>query len=303
MTEINNNSSGFRRKIHGLKFFEFKKPVAFDLTFDEKDFFTSSDKQKQTLYLGRYTKEQIKQMLTDLKILNKLSNEKEFGELIIDVEIIEGTEHILRIFYQKKNKENLLVYLKLREGLFSFRNEFASDKPLEILNLLMVDWLNIQDPREKVKPSALFPGQEYPGLRMLRDMHEFIVILAKDLVREGVMATPEFFHVGLLYMEKMKFYDPYMQGQMLAIIRDFKKQNLHKVAWAVHTECVKNVNTNKYYLWEPSEMIEPLFPHIKEYYNSKQYSKCVEESFNSYKFKIDNSKLKTVMANLMEYED
>lgn len=96
------------------------------------------------------------------------------------------------------------------------------DAALPVLpKVLFVHWLTLRHPRGAFAAARpRLPGQEVPGLGMAREAGELLARIAERLGLVGVALRPAWFHVAFAARYRMRFVDPALQGQFLALVRD-----------------------------------------------------------------------------------
>lgn len=252
-----------------------------------------------SLFLGNYTPEDLYSLFSRFGILEGL-HKAGFTYITIHTESVEDTEHILRIV-SGDNPDLVLVYLKIREGEISFPfSQKDPDASITTLSLLIVDWLTLQNPLSHIKKEHLLPGQEYSGLNLLSNMHQFILEMGQSLEKDAIMNIPEYYHVAVYYSSKFYFINPEEQAKLLAIKEQTQSLDLRKISWAIHTECLLNKKNKEVEIWDPSEMLEPLSTLAKNYFGGEEYRKSVKQYQKALKFKVDTKKLKQKIKALSQ---
>jgi hypothetical protein len=70
----------------------------------------------------------------------------------------------------------------------------------EHVDLVVVDWLQMQNPRRGFDPARpRLPGQQFPGTGLGRDVAQLLVLLCRRTNRDGLLVVPERFHLAELY--------------------------------------------------------------------------------------------------------
>jgi hypothetical protein len=224
-----------------------------------------------------------------------------FHELHIRIDAQDILEHRLYVYYDREDPDHLLIELRLREGYFDQKKETIQGHRLERLDLLMIDWLCLQNPtRDFSLERPRLPGQKYPGLGLLRKIVNVLLHFSKDFEKEGLLNTPEYYHVAALYSQLFSFFDPIVQGKFLAIIRDMEQEDLLKVIYAIPNDCLIEVNTGRIEKWAPGEQILPISSRLKEYFASPIYETMVNEAYHSHAYRIDWDRFKRSHSTLVD---
>jgi hypothetical protein len=255
--------------------------------------FTSADlldqltgKKGSTLWLGRYTEEDVLHLLDKFGILSALK-EKGFNDLIIAIEPVEPFVQALKIFFSEKSADHLLAEFRLREMLFSHRIQIV-DAPLK---MLAIEWLMLQNPLAQFTPERpRLPGQRHPGLGQGRRVVNLLVHLAEQHHLAGILNFPEYFHNACLYLEYFHFCDPRLEGIVQALRRDIRDLSLAELSWAVYLGCVIDAKSGKTFEWQAEALVLPLDERIQKYFTSAEYQQLVNETLGSSSFILDQQR-------------
>jgi len=265
-----------------------KKPKIQSLLIEEKDILGNLSGDKGTsLFLGKYALKEVKAVLEKRNFLND-ARKRNLWPLDFLMDSSEFPLQKFQIFYSKKKPENLIVDLKIREGLFRPK-ERTTDFPFEKYRFLILDWFTLQNPLKKSpEHSLLLPGQKYPGLSLGKKVVDVFVYLARLFKLDGVLAFPAYFHNAILFSRCFTFINPEKQGEIHAIRKSFRDVYFKQLAWIVHLNCLKEKG-NKIYEWKAEEQLYPLNKILKNYFDSKEYKEKVDSSMkqNLKKYFID----------------
>ena len=158
-------------------------------------------------FLGLYSAEGGHMALERYGFL-QLLRDKGFENLLLSTDTSDSSRHTLRIHFDQRDLEHLLV-----EMVLGF-------KPLRLpdgtaCRMLSVEWLLLQDPRKDfASDRAPLPDQRYPGLGLFRWQAELLRLMATRLDCDGLLNNPQQFHNGVLYGRAMSFVDPVDEGDV-----------------------------------------------------------------------------------------
>ena len=82
------------------------------------------------------------------------------------------------------------------------RRDRASVPDMEVL---YVEWLLLQDPRAEFGERPRLPGQEYPGLGLLREMVALLVVVCEQLGMDGILFVPAHYYMAALGRRHLRF--------------------------------------------------------------------------------------------------
>ena len=243
-------------------------------------------KEGTSLFLGKYSTNEVVAILRKRNFFKEAKKRKLWP---LDFELDSSEFPPLQrfqIFYRKKNPQNLIVDLKIREGKFRLKNKLALDFLLPDYDFLILEWLTLQNPLQSfsLKKSPL-PGQNHPGLSLGRKVLDIFAYLARITKKDGLLAFPAYFHNALLFSRYFFFINPEKQGEAQAVREFFPDISFKNLAWIVHLNCLRK--NSKVYEWKAEEQVNPLSKTLKAYFGSKAYKEKVKESQKNLSFSID----------------
>ena len=257
------------------------------LISEEEIFSQLTEKKGPLLFLGRYTLEEVIAVLKKRNLI-RYAEERKLAPLIYDLDSKDYPTQRFKIFFKKKEPDFLLVDLKIREGKVKIEKSFSFFPFIKEYDFLIIEWLTLQNPLAKFtleKPRL--PGQIFPGLGLLKKAFDIFIYLARLMKKDGVLVYPWYFHNALIYSDYLYFFNPYKQGEVLAIKRNFPNMDLHELAWMVYLGCLRYEKSKKIYEWFAEEQIFPLKKELKKYFGSKNYNKIVNRVKKKLCFYVD----------------
>ncbi len=301
-----------RKKVQKLVWLEFiahdRSPlINLDITPEELQLELA--KIPTPLFLGRYSKDEIRTKLEKCGILPEL-RKRGFDPLILEVDTDGLIEHRILIHTGEAKYDKILLELRLREGIFKIRETLSKISPgllnffsQETISMLWIDWLLLQNPFAQFSSRRPpLPEQRYPGLGILHLVVPFIGEMAMETRKKAVLDIPEHFHGAFFYSRWMRFFNPEMEGKLKAILRDLKDYPLALISWANQLGALYNRSAERYEDWKPGEQIYPLDASLERYFSSSFYQELVEKAYQENHYHLDLSRLKEKMKNLSEEE-
>jgi len=239
------------------------------------------------LFLGRYTKEKVVELLTKAGIIDVI-NKKGYTDILFTIHRDDAFTSRLFVNFDRPAKETRLIELILKETSFRPKKIFVDGFDLESLTILMIEWLALQDPKRGFSQERpRLPGQVYPGLGVLRKIQDFLYKLASVSGKDAIMDIPEYYHSAFIYSHVYSFYSPSESGRLQAMVRDLDNFPLADVSYAVSFGCLLNENTGKYEQWKPSEQIYPISDKLIEYVNHSEYNKIKDKTESMLRYSLD----------------
>jgi hypothetical protein len=286
----------YRRVYQHLTNFELQRSTEADKLISANDILSDlKDKCRPHLFLNFYSEDGIKTALEQYGIFKDL-NKRGFHDFIIKINARDPYRHTLKAFFEKEDNDHLLGELIVRKKFFTSRPIFPSDIAGQKFSMIVIEWLTLQDPTAKfTSKRPPLPGQIHPGLRMGRQIVGIFVNMSLRLKTDGLLNIPEHYHNAVFYSKHFKYFNPYTEGQFLAMQRDFRMTGLFKAAWAIELNCVFEKNTGKDWKWFLDEQVLFVSKKLEKYFQSIEYIERVDETKNSHEFEIDEDKFNRLM--------
>ncbi len=163
---------------------------------------------------------------------------------------------------------HLLVELVLRRAVAPAPAEMS---PPGSLDLLSIEWMLLQDPTVSfTEARPRFPGQEHPGLGLVREIMELLFQACRRLKLDGLSVRPAHYHVAVLAAGYSWFLDPHTQGRFEALQSALAQLPL---AQASHRVTNKDVCLagGAVFEWKPDLMVSPVSERLSQYLRSDAY--------------------------------
>ncbi len=256
------------------------------LVAEEGLFSELGERRGTSLFLGRYTLSEVFAVLGKNNFF-KEARRRGLWPLEFDLDSSAFPLQRFQIFYQTKRPENVIVDLKIREGIYSPKVDFVPGFPIPDFRCLVFEWLTLQNPLEgfSEKRGAL-PGQIHPGLGMSKKIMDVFFYLGRLTRKDSLLAFPAFYHNAVLFSRYFHFLNPVKEGEVQSIRRTFSHVPIKQLAWAVHLNCLCTAGGG-IYEWKAEEQVSPLTRPLKEYFESRSYKEKFKYSLKNYTFSID----------------
>ena len=171
---------------------------------EEEDIFSGLiDKTGSSLFLGKYTQNEVKAILAK-KGFYKEAKKKGLWPLILHIAPTERPPvQRFQIFYKSSDPSNMLVDLKIKDGVFFPEDRTALNVPGDGFRFLIMEWLTMQNPLKSFSAGRKpLPGQTHPGLGIGRKAIDLFVYLAQVNRNDGVLAFPAYLHNALIFSSR-----------------------------------------------------------------------------------------------------
>lgn len=252
-----------------------------------------TDDKRSTLWLGRYSENEVLHLLEQFNILPALKAKGCTHPLII-IEPLAAFDQALKIFNAAATAENLFAEFRLREVSFSHPNVIAGAP----LPMLKIEWLMLQNPAAAFSAERPpMPGQRRPGLGLGKRALQLLVHLAQQNHLGGVLNFPQFFHNAFLYLDYFWYCNPKLKGVVLALRRDLLSLSLAELSWAIYLGCVIEAHTGKTYEWQADALVLPLEEKIKQCFSPPEYEQVVYQTMANSEFVLNRKKFEKLFLD------
>jgi len=214
-------------------------------------------------------------------------------DLRLDIDTSDPHIHRLFVYSGEISAENKICELVLKQGPLHFEKELLPTFPSRNPNVLQVEWLLLQNPRQTFAPERPpLPGQVHPGLGLGDRLMEILIIMTRRVRLEGIVNNPRYFHTAFMFSKEFVFTNPLNQALMYAISKNLlSRYSFWIVAWAAHFNCIINKKDDKPLDWTAGDLILPIAKDLIKYFRGREYQQEVTRLTKQFNFEIDRDKL------------
>ena len=228
---------------------------------------------RSTRFLGYFSAHGIELLLERCGILDQL-RVRGFAHPTVALDLGNGIGHTLRIFAEPDRAE-LLVELRVSR----------SSRLIPQMTVLVVEWLLLQNPRADFGPYRRpLPGQKHPGLRMLKDVFGWLVMVAEILAVDGIYFAPSSYHVAAQSRHVVRFLQPEHEAAFRALERLFEGRPLAEASRSVAEGRVLDEVAGEPYRWPACPMVLPVSDRLAEQVSCDDYEARVEQEMQGLRF-------------------
>jgi acetoin utilization deacetylase AcuC-like enzyme len=224
-----------------------------DWGLTEKDLFARvPGAAPSTRVLGVYSKYAIEVSLQDVGLFEEVRR-RGYRNPVVDIGFGSGLGETIRLF---GDAERTALLMELRVG----RNK----RVVPGLEVLYIEWLLLQNPRAEFSPlQQRLPGQEHPGLGLLRHVVAWLVVLCERLKLDGLVSAPARYHMAVLGRRHLRFLDPGAQARFEALYDVLAGMPLPAAERALAEGKVIDAATGTPIAWEPAVQVFPVSERMK----------------------------------------
>lgn len=222
---------------------------------------------KQTRFLDYFSRVGIELVLERFGILSQIRS-RGFRQPSIQLELDHPLGQTLRIFGDSE-RHDLLVELRLAR----------SRRTAPGFEVLVIEWLLLQNPRESFSEQRRqLPGQQHPGLGLLREIFGFLVVLCETIGLDGVVFSPSHLHVAAVSHPHARFLNPEREALLRGLEELFVGVALDQASRTVEAGGVIDRIGNRPILWEGGGMVVPASTAMRAAVGSESYEEAVAEA-------------------------
>jgi acetoin utilization deacetylase AcuC-like enzyme len=155
------------------------------------------------------------------------------------------------------------------------------------LALLRIEWLLLQNPREAFTPARpRLPGQEHPGLGMLRDVIALLIVACERLQLDGVLWVPAHYHTAAQGRRTSRFLHPADEGLFRALEPVLAGLPLPAAAFAVERGQVLDGATGTPLVWHPMQVVVPASDRLRQQLEADEYRRQADAAAAAHDFRL-----------------
>jgi acetoin utilization deacetylase AcuC-like enzyme len=139
--------------------------------------------------------------------------------------------------------------------------------------VLRIEWLRMQNPGGTFSPARpRLPGQEHPGLGMLRDAIALLIVACERLQLDGLLWVPARYHTAVQSRRGGgRFLDPQDEGTYRAVQHALAGLPLPAAAAALEAGNLLDAATGAPFAWRPMPVAVPAGPRLREQLDGGAY--------------------------------
>jgi acetoin utilization deacetylase AcuC-like enzyme len=232
--------------------------------------------QRPRRLLGACSRQQLELMLERTGLLERL-RQLGFPQPALEFDLEHPGGETVRVLAGPGDRDELLAELRLR----------VDRRSVPDLAMLRIEWLQLQNPREAFTPARPhLPGQEHPGLGMLRDVIALLVVACERLQLDGVLWVPAHFHTAAQGRRAGSFLHPEDKGTFHALERAVAGLPLPVAALAVEQGRVIDDATGAPFAWRPMPVVVPVSERLRQQLAGEEYQRRADAAAAAHVFRL-----------------
>lgn len=216
--------------------------------------------QQETRFLATFSRHAVELQLEQLGVLDKVRT-LGFESPTLVLDIPRGLDQVLRL-YGGPHRTDLLMELKASRS----RGIVPDAEVIEI------GWLLLQNPRASFTANRpQLPGQEHPGLGLLREVVSWLIVVCERLRLDGIAFVPSQYYMAGVGARHLKFVDPAHQGRFEALHAAIRMLGFAQANQVLNAGEVVDDATGEPVRWEPRPMVLPVSDRLRARVAGRDY--------------------------------
>jgi acetoin utilization deacetylase AcuC-like enzyme len=233
---------------------------------------------RPTRFLSYFSRHGVELLLERFGILDQLRM-RGFDHPTVEVDLSHPVGHTVRIFGDPAGTDLLMELRVARDSRLAPGCE-----------LLVIEWLLLQNPRSDFGPYRRpLPGQNHPGLGMLKEVFSWLVVIAEVLELDGIGYVPSNYHVAAQSRRLVAFVRPEHEAWMQALEELFDGVPLAEASRMVADERVIIEATGEPLRWKGYAMVLPVSDKLEQKVSGEAYDEAVRKAARHARLRLETA--------------
>jgi acetoin utilization deacetylase AcuC-like enzyme len=216
-------------------------------------------------FLGYFSRHAVEVLLERSGILAQLRS-KGFRALRVELDARDGLGHTLRVVCEDA-PEDLLMELRAER----------SRRAVPEMEVVAVEWLLLQNPRAGFSDRRpRLPGQQHPGLGLLRDIMGWLVVVCERHGLDGIFFTTVHYHLAAQSRSLVRFLHAADEGRLRAFEAALRGLSLAEAAAAVTEGRVIDDATGEPVKWTAVPAVMPVSERLEALVTGPAYEETAQ---------------------------
>jgi hypothetical protein len=153
------------------------------------------------------------------------------------------------------------------------------------MEMLVVEWLLLQNPRAAfTERRPALPGQQHPGLGLLKDVLGWLIALCESLALDGVHFVAAHYHVAMQSRQRVRFLRPEDAARREALSQALAGLSLAEATAALAAGRVRSHPDGARVDWQPAPMALAASARLLEHVSGADYEARAAAAASAFEF-------------------
>jgi acetoin utilization deacetylase AcuC-like enzyme len=230
---------------------------------------------RKARFLGYFSRHGVELLLERAGVLPQLRS-RGFRALRVDLDARDGQGQTLRIVSEDRGAE-VLVELRAERS----RSAVAG------MDVIAVEWLLLQNPRQPFSDRRpRLPGQQHPGLGLLRDFMGWLVVVCEAHKLDGIFFVAAHYHIAMQSRRLVRPLHPEDEARLRAMAAALDGVPLAEGTSAVEGGRLVEAGTGRPVDWQPVATVLPVSEGLQALVSGPEYEEAVAREASRFAYRL-----------------
>ncbi len=227
-------------------------------------------------FLGYFARHGVELLLERAGVLAQL-RAKGFRSLQVELDTLDTHGQTLRVFCEDGPRELLVEMRAVR-----------SRSAVPGMETISLEWLLLQNPRVPFSPARpRLPGQQHPGLGLLRDFMGWLMVVCESHGLDGISFVAAHYHIAMQSRRLVRPLRALDEARLRAMARALAGLPLPLATAAVEDGRVVDTANGKPVQWQPVATVLPVSERLRAIVSTPDYEATARREAGRLAFSLE----------------